>query len=57
MRKANNRVSPATVVSELADMAELSYHEIRALHRHQYLTSGNDKCTYTVTIDIHLQEG
>jgi hypothetical protein len=47
----------ATVVSELADTVERSYYEICALWRCQYSVSGNGKYTYTIAIDIHLQEG
>jgi hypothetical protein len=50
-------MSPVTSISELVYVVELLYHEIRALQRHQNFASGSGKYTYTVAIDIHLQEG
>jgi hypothetical protein len=40
IRRRNNYVSPATVISNLANIVDLSYHKIRPLQRHQYLASG-----------------
>jgi hypothetical protein len=57
IQRRNNPVLPVTAISDLADTVELSYYEICALQRHQYLASANGKYTNTVTIDIHLQEG
>jgi hypothetical protein len=58
MQKRNNPVSPATAISDLADTVELSYHEIRALQRFQYIWQvASGKSTYTIAMDIHPQHG
>jgi NADH:ubiquinone oxidoreductase subunit E len=58
IQKKNNPTLPATVVSELADMIHLSFSTQKSVPFRDVniWQVGSGSCTYTVSMDIHLQD-